>query len=299
MTTTVLIQQPDVCPECGGLGIKTADYVVCRECGRVLCPIYVDSTWSLTRDAQDGPPATQYISFGNSVHIPDALGTVVKTRDPDWHRRLNHHALKRDDDDRLHRALRLLNRLTGSLNIPVSTRDRAAALIRRFLDRINSTTLVEVCLIRACREYGIYLNDKELSVFLPAQFARQFKIRKGRRNRAMFILLQELGPVPISQPINYLSMTIAELENAGIEAEYLTLIQTEARKILTTIKLPGHSIDHHVFAVSCVYYVDKMHEHRLSQKAIGDATKISEYTIRDYYQKYWKKLKEVKERQKL
>lgn len=173
-------------------------------------------------------------------------------------------------------------------------------MIRRFLPRMkNSTVIVNVCLVRACREHGVYLKEKDLQVFLPVQFSRQFKIRKARRNRAMSVLIEELGPVPLPQPINYLSMIIANLEKFGIEPEYTALIQTEARSILTTTKLPGHSLDYHVFAASCLYYVDTIHKHRLSQKAIGEASGISEYTIRDYYQKHWKNLKEVKERQKL
>lgn len=169
-------------------------------------------------------------------------------------------------------------------------------MIRRFLYRIrNSTVIVAVCLIRACREFGVYLNEKDLDALLPGQVAGNgFKIRKGRRNRAMSVLVEELGPLPVSHPLNYLPMIIAGLERMGFEPEYLALIQAEARQILTTIKLPEHGPHYRAFAASCLYHVDRMHEHRLNQKEIGAASETAEYTIRDHYQNYWKTLKEVK-----
>ncbi len=148
------------CEECQGEIIQTVADLVCSKCGLIISPVYVEPT--MPYDSNDNSEASSYgVSQGYRLHIADNLGTFIgnygdwRLRDSNGRSLSSYQSekfsrLKKINDIYLHttpqqkreyRGLRILNAVTGTLEVPEKVRSEACYLFRKALkdSAINST----------------------------------------------------------------------------------------------------------------------------------------------------------------
>jgi transcription initiation factor TFIIB len=284
------------CIECGSADVicdDTRGEIICNDCGLVIEEHMIDSgpEWrSYTAEEQEkrsrvGSP----INFA----IPDkGLSTEIGPEDKDiygknlapirraeiyrmrkWQRRTRTHSSR---DRNLIQAMGELDRLASQMGIPKSTKEEAAIIYRKALEkRLSRSSSIEVMaaatLYAACRIRKIPRTLDEV--------ADNTHISKKQLGQCFRRLVRTVDvSVPISKSTDFISRFSNELELSGT-------VSKRAMKILEGAKEAGVTAgkDPIGLAASALYIAGIIENERRTQREVAQITRVTEVTVRNRY----------------
>ncbi|WP_254538071.1 transcription initiation factor IIB [Halomarina litorea] len=284
-----------VCPECGGQLSHDGKHgeTTCRECGLVVDEDEIDHgpEWrafdSAERDSKSrvGAPTTKMMhDNGLSTNIGwqdrDAYGNSLSSRQRAKMQRLrtwNERFRTRDSKERnLKQALGEIERMGSALGLPKNVRETASVIYRRAL----AEDLLPGRSIEGVATSAVYAAARQAS--LPrtiGDVAAVSRVGEQEFTRTYRYIVRELKlEVQPPDPEDYVAQHASEL---GVSDE----LEERAHSLLRTAKNAGiHSGKSPVgLAAAALYAAGLLTNETLTQRAVAEATDISEVTIRNRY----------------
>jgi len=285
----------DACPECGA-GLVTDEgraETVCSECGIVIEEDLVDRgpEWRAF-DAKEkdeksrvGAPTTQTMhDKGLSTTIgwrnEDAYGRALSARKRERMKRLRtwdeRFRTKTARERNLKQALGEIDRMASALGLPETVRETASVIYRRALE----DDLLPGRSIEAMATASLYAAARQANTPRSLdECAKVSRVDQQSFARAYRYIVSELGlAVEPAAPESYLPRFISDLDLSD-EVERL------ARDLLSAAKNESvHSGKSPVgLAAAAIYAAALLSNERVTQSAVGEATEVSEVTIRNRY----------------
>jgi transcription initiation factor TFIIB len=293
----------EACQECASKNL-VHDYdtgeTICGDCGLVLYQQMLDKgpEWRAftlqekTSRSRVGAPTSYSIhDKGLSTTISqidrDAFGRKlpIATRLQMWRlRKWQIRSRVHSSTDRnLAQAMSELDRLSGSVHVPVQIKEKAAFIYRKALEKqlvrgrsINS--IVAATLYVACRGNGMARSLREIS---EASLADKKDVARCYR-----LLLKELDfKMPIADPLTYVSKIAEKNLISGKTQGAAIAILREAR-----LKRVVAGKDPMGLAAAALYIACLQNKEKKTQKDIADASGVTEVTVRNRYKALKKQL---------
>ena len=286
----------DRCPECASDNL-VHDYnsgeTICGDCGLVVYEHMLNKNpeWrAFTRQEKEsrsrvGMPTSYSIhDKGLSTAIShvnrDAFGrklpistTLQMWRLRKWQIRSRVHS---SIDRNLAQAMAELERLSGKLNISSPTKEKAALVYRKALDRglvrgrsINAIVAAALC--AACRMSG---SPKTTSEITGASLTDKKDVTRCYR-----LLLQELDfHMPISDPLIFISKIAEKNGISGkTQGKAIAILRDAKQKRFSAGKAPAG------MAAAALYIACIQNNEKITQKDIANVAGVTEVTIRNRY----------------
>ena len=283
------------CPECGSRNLiydRNSGEYVCGDCGLVVQDFMLDRgpEWrsftpeeKISRSRVGIPTSYTMHDKGLSTTIEDKYdmhGRKLSAKKRYKARRLkrlqNRVSLQDTKTRNLIRASREISRISNSLQLPYSTREKGMVIYRKALDegliRGRSIECVAAAsLYVACRIEGIPRSIEE--------FSSTSSLKKKQIARNYRILLRKLEiRVPNADSKNYITK-IANKLNLPVNVQIL------AAKILKYAKEKGISAGKNPIGLTAaaLYSASKKCNFKITQHKLSLASNVTEVTIRNRY----------------
>jgi transcription initiation factor TFIIB len=281
-----------VCPKCGGTKIfidTEAGEEVCSQCGLVITNDVVDpgAEWrafefseygrsragqALTPSLWDGGMSTSFNCLRDGTGKPLKLGEIDKMY------RLKKYDNRSKINDTQARNLSIamseLSRLTSAIHISETTRNNAALLYRKALnkDMIRGRSIdsfVAACVYAACRMQGIPRSLKAIAVESHREL--------GDVARTYRLLVTDLGlKMPLNGSEKFIPSISARLRLNRATEQHAVEILREAKNLQ---KLSGK--DPRGLAAAALYLSCVRNQERRTQKEVASAAGTTEVTLRN------------------
>ena len=284
------------CPECTSKNL-VHDYdtgeTICGDCGLVLYEQMFDKGPEWRAFTLQEKTSRSRVGAPTSLSIHDkGLSTTISQIDRDafgrklpiatrlqmwrlrkWQIRSRVHS---SIDRNLAQAMGELDRLSGSVYLPLQIREKAAVIYRRALDKglvrgrsINA--VMAAAIYASCRQTGTPRTLREI--------AEASLVDKKDVSRCYRLLLQELAiKMPIADSLTYISKIA---EKTGISGK----TQGAAIAILREARLKRFSAgkDPMGLAAATLYIACLQNNEKKTQKDIAEASGVTEVTVRNRY----------------
>lgn len=309
-----------LCEECGSQLAETNTHYVCPSCGLVQGPRYVEGNYQTLKTAMSfgnrfveaGEKPTSvgmgtFIDYYGSWRLSDIAGKKIGQETGQRFarlKRINDVYTQSRGKDKLYRALQLLNRISGSLELPHNLREESARIYRRAYQEIESkariATVVAACIYLATRLINYNLRVKEI---LKAFEQQQLALSGKSLITAAAEIRRVLGlKVRATRPEEYLERAVISLvnnQNFKIrlqknhigEHEYTIQSRKLAKQILKHLdqsKRGGR--DPYILASACLAGADLIIAKNFgkrrgvaTQRLVAEACEIPEYTLREHF----------------
>lgn len=261
------------CPECSGTDISTEDKVqFCEDCGCILTEKQLERSepsWLDETDRRLGPrQSTLWINTGSSISSGDS-GPVGRLRQYD--ERLT------NAERSLVTGLREVRTLSSALELPQSTRGRAAHLYRQaaqenLLKGRTIDGIAAACVYIAGRERGSPVTIARVSDVSPMD--------EGKIRHCTGILQSELSlSIPPARPREFLPMI-----SSGLSLP--EAVSKRGADILEKCTSEGLHVGKHpaAMAATAIYAAAVQRGVELSQQEAANAADVSSVTISRRYQ---------------
>jgi transcription initiation factor TFIIB len=284
------------CPECASKNL-IHDYdtgeTICGACGLVLYQQMLDKGPEWRAFTQQEKASRSRVGVPTSYSVHDkGLSTSISQVDKDafgrklplatrlqmwrlrkWQIRSRVHS---SIDRNLAQAMSELDRLTSQVNISSQTKEKAAVIYRKALDKglvrgrtINS--IAAAALYAACRKSGTPRTLREI--------AEASLVDRKDVARCYRLLLQELEfHMPLADPLTYVSKIAEKNEISGKAQGSAIAILREARRTRVS-----SGKDPMGLAAAALYIACLQHNERKTQKDIAEAAGVTEVTVRNRY----------------
>lgn len=294
------------CPVCGRSEFvhdSSRAEVSCGYCGAVIDESIIDEGPGIVaydkeqRDKRTtfGPPVTNMVSDnGLTTTIDNRNKDARGNRLPQNNIKQIHRIKELNKRNRISRAgernlaiaLTELARETSKLAVPKSIRVEAASIYRkaaknnlirgRSIDVVVSTSIYIAC--RVCNLPRTLDEVAEVS-----------KVTKGDIGRTHRFLVKELNIVlPQTSPVDLIPRFASRLGVSGeAESKAIEIIHDASDKGLTTGKTPNG------IAAAALYIASVLKGEKKTQRAVAEATNVTEVTIRNTYKTFSEKLELV------
>jgi transcription initiation factor TFIIB len=291
------------CPECASNNL-VHDYdtgeTICGACGLVLYQQMLDKGPEWRAFTQQEKASRSRVGVPTSYSVHDkGLSTAISQVDRDafgrklplatrlqmwrlrkWQIRSRVHS---SIDRNLAQAMSELDRLTSKVNIPPQTKEKAAVIYRKALDKglvrgrtINS--IAAAALYAACRKSGTPRTLREI--------AEASLVDKKDVARCYRLLLQKLEfQMPFADPLMYVSKIAEKNEISGkVQGSAIAILREARRTRVAAGKDPMG------LAAAALYIACLQHNERKTQKDIAEAAGVTEVTVRNRYKALGKQL---------
>ncbi|MHA2365405.1 MAG: hypothetical protein ACXAC7_15715 [Candidatus Hodarchaeales archaeon] len=317
----------NLCEECGTPLTETISDYVCPACGLIQSPKYVQGTYMSHETANsfgnqyveigDRPSSVSgtgsYLDYYGSWKLTDIAGKRIT---PD--KALRFARLKKINDiytqsrgkEKLYRALQLLNRISGVLELPNSLKEESAKIYRlsyqKIPGKVRIANVVGASIYLATRMTNYNLRIKEmLNAFQKEQVTLTGKKLIATAAQIRMILGLQ---VRATRPEEYLERVIVKLHNnekfvQKLQQNHISHIEyaiqlrkyaSDLLKRLCVNKRGGR--DPYILAGATVAGADLIISRKFgkkrgfaTQRFIAEACDIPEYTLREHFIKIVKK----------
>jgi transcription initiation factor TFIIB len=284
------------CPECTSKNL-VHDYdsgeTICGDCGLVLYEQMLDKGPEWRAFTLQEKASRSRVGLPTSYSIHDkGLSTTISQVDRDaygrklplstrlqmwrlrkWQIRSRVHS---SIDRNLAQAMSELDRLSGKVSISPSIKERAALIYRKSLDKglvrgRSISAIAAASLYAACRKSGAPRTLREI--------AEASLVSKKDVSRCYRLLLQELDfQMPISDALTYVSKIAQTCGISGrTQGAAIAILAEAKRKRFSAGKDPMG------MASAALYIACLMHNEKITQKDIADASGVTEVTVRNRY----------------
>jgi transcription initiation factor TFIIB len=291
------------CPECSSKNL-VHDYdsgeTICGDCGLVLYEQMLDKGPEWRAFTQQEKASRSRVGMPTSYSIHDkGLSTTISQIDRDafgrrlpqstrlqmwrlrkWQIRSRVHS---STDRNLAQAMAELERLASKVNISPPTKEKAAVIYRKALDKTlvrgrSINAIAAAALYAACRKSN---SPKTLSEISEASLVSKKDVARCYR-----LLLKELDfHMPISDPLTYISK-IAEKNNVSgrTQGTAIAILRLARQKRFSAGKDPMG------MAAAALYIACLQNNEKVTQKDIAEASGVTEVTVRNRYKTLKKQL---------
>ena len=310
------------CEECGTLVIQTATHNVCPACGLVQGQkivegsyISIDSSNSFGNqfvDVANKPSlanggAGSFIDFYGNWNLTDYSGKTINQGKFFRYARLkkmNDYYSQSSNQLKLYRALQLINRLHGVLDLPESLKDEISRLYRKCYQKIPTHYRIPI-VVAAC----FYLSNKLMNynILLKEIVLACEKLNLNVKGKTLITAASEIKKslrlqIRATRPEEYLEKAILALTNnkALIEKlrlmhiginEYTIQIRSECLNIIKQLNIDKRGgRNPFILAAACVAGSDTIVSSKIgkkrgiaTQKIVAESCNIPEYTLREHY----------------
>ncbi len=292
------------CPECASKNL-VHDYdsgeTICGDCGLVLYEQMLDKGPEWRAFTQQEKASRSRVGMPTSYSIHDkGLSTTISQVDRDalgrklplatrlqmwrlrkWQIRSRVHS---SIDRNLSQAMSELERLSGKVSISSSTKERAALVYRKALDKglvrgRSISAIAAASLYAACRKSGTPRTLREI--------AEASLVSKKDVARCYRLLLQELDfRMPVSDPLTYISK-IAQINGISgkTQGTAIAILADARRKRVASGKDPMG------MAAASLYIACLQNSEKITQKDIAEAAGVTEVTVRNRYKALTRQLR--------
>lgn len=291
------------CHECGANNLvhdNDTGETICSDCGLVLYQQMMNKgpEWRAftleqksSRSRVGGPTSYSVHDKGLSTTISqidrDALGRrlPLSTRLQMWRlRKWQIRSRVHSSTDRnLAQAMSELDRLADKVYMPQATKEKAAVIYRKALDKglvrgRSIAAIVTASLYAACRGSGTPRSLREI--------ADASLVNKKDVARCYRLLLRELDVnMPIADPLTYISKIALKAEVSGVsQGKAIEILRRARHKRIATGKDPMG------IAAAVLYIACLQNNEKRTQKEIADAAGVTEVTVRNRYKALQKEL---------
>ncbi|NLB75179.1 MAG: transcription initiation factor IIB [Crenarchaeota archaeon] len=291
------------CKECSGQNLihdHDTGETICGDCGLVLYDQTMDKgpEWraftpqeKMSRARVGGPSSFSMYDKGLSTTISqidrDALGRKLplSTRLQMWRlRKWQIRSKVHSSVDRnLAQAMAELDRLSDKLYLPQATKEKAAVIYRKALEKglvrgRSIASIITASLYAACRGN---LAPRSLREIADASLVNKKDVARCYR-----LLLRELNVnIPIADPLTYVSKIALKADISGkSQGKAIEILRLARQKRVATGKDPM-GIAAAVLYIGCLQNNEKK-----TQKEIADASGVTEVTVRNRYKALQKEL---------
>ncbi len=284
------------CPECASKNL-VHDYdsgeTICGDCGLVLYDQTFDKGPEWRAFTLQEKASRSRVGLPTSYSIHDkGLSTTISQIDRDafgkklplstrlqmwrlrkWQIRSRVHS---SIDRNLAQAMSELDRLSGKISISPPTKEKAAVIYRKALDKrlvrgrsINA--IAAAALYAACRKSGASRSLNEI--------AKASLVDRKAVSRCYRLLLQELDfQMPSTDPLTYVSKIAEKNGISGkTQGTAITILGEARRKRVASGKDPMG------MAAAALYIACLQHNEKITQKNVAEASGVTEVTIRNRY----------------
>ncbi|NLF87258.1 transcription initiation factor IIB [Candidatus Bathyarchaeota archaeon] len=284
------------CPECSSKNLvhdTDTGETICGDCGLVLYDQMIDKGPEWRAFTQQEKASRSRVGMPTSYSIHDkGLSTTISQVDRDalgrklplstrlqmwrlrkWQIRSRVHS---SVDRNLAQAMAELDRLAGKVSISPSTKEQAALVYRKALDKglvrgRSISAIAAASLYAACR--------KNASPRTLREIAEASLVDKKDVARCYRLLLQELNfHMPVSDPLTYVSKIAEKNRISGRTQGVAIAILREARK-----KRVASGKDPMGMASAALYIACLQNNEKITQKDIAEAAGVTEVTVRNRY----------------
>jgi len=291
------------CPECSGKNL-VHDYdvgeTICGDCGLVLYEQMLDKGPEWRAFTQQEKASRSRVGMPTSYSIHDkGLSTTISQIDRDafgrklpqstrlqmwrlrkWQIRSRVHS---STDRNLAQAMAELERLASKVNISSSTKEKAAVIYRKALEKTlvrgrSINAIAAAALYAACRKSG---SPRTLSEISEASLVNKKDVARCYR-----LLLKELDfHMPISEPLTYISKIAEKNSITGkTQGTAIGILRLAKQKRFSAGKDPMG------MAAAALYIACLQNSEKITQKDIAEASGVTEVTVRNRYKNLKKQL---------
>ena len=285
----------DRCPECGGTSF-IYDYdtgeTVCGDCGLVVQNVMIDRGPEWRAFTLEERKSKRRVGVPTVFSISDkGLSTKIKIEPDFYGRRISPKILPQMQrirrwqmrscvassvDRNLIQAMREIHRISDTIFLPRSVKEKAAVIYRKALGKklVQGRSIAAVSaasVYAACRATGTPRTLKEIS--------EASLVEKGDVARCYRFLLRELDiKVPVADPLAYLSKIAEKTDISGYTQSLAAEILQEAKR-----RHVSAGKDPMGLAAAALYVACRQNNEHKTQNAIAQAANITEVTIRNRY----------------
>lgn len=301
--TTTRQKLADKCPECSSPNL-VHDYdtgeTVCGDCGLVLYEQMMDKGPEWRAFTQEEKASRSRVGVPTSYSVHDkGLSTAISQVDRDafgrklplstrlqmwrlrkWQIRSRVHS---SVDRNLAQAMAELDRLSDKVFISPPTKEKAAVIYRKALDKglvrgRSIAAIAAAALYAACRGSGTARTLREI--------AEASLVDKKDVARCYRLLLRELDVhMPIADPLTYVSKIAERTGISGRTQGVAIAILRDARK-----RRAAAGKDPMGLAAAALYIACLQNGEKKTQKDIAEAAGVTEVTVRNRYKTLKKQL---------
>ncbi len=300
---TVRERPIDKCPECSGRNF-IHDYdtgeTVCGDCGLVVREQMMDKGPEWRAFTQEEKASRSRVGMPTSYSVHDkGFSTAISQIDRDafgrklplrtrlqmwrlrkWQIRSRVHS---SVDRNLAQAMAELDRLSDTVYIPSTIKEKAALIYRKALDKglVRGRSIAAIAaasLYAACRRTGTPRTLREV--------AEASLVEKKDVARCYRLLLRELDvQMPIADPLTYVSKIAESTGISGRTQGVAIHILREAKK-----RRAAAGKDPMGLAAAALYIACLQNNEKKTQKDIAEAAGVTEVTVRNRYKTLRKQL---------
>jgi transcription initiation factor TFIIB len=290
------------CPECSSKNL-VHDYdsgeTICGDCGLVLYEQMLDKGPEWRAFTLQEKASRSRVGMPTSYSIHDkGLSTTISQIDRDafgrklpqstrlqmwrlrkWQIRSRVHS---SIDRNLAQAMAELERLASQVNIAPPTREKAAVIYRKALEKTlvrgrSINAIAAAALYAACRKSG---SPKTLSEISEASLVNKKDVARCYR-----LLLKELDfHMPISDPLTYVSKIAENRVSGKTQGTAIAILREAKQKRFSAGKDPMG------MAAAALYIACLQNNEKVTQKDIAEASGVTEVTVRNRYKALKKQL---------
>lgn len=310
------------CEECGAVLIQTETYYVCPSCGLVQNQKFVEGSYvsidsansygNQFVDAVNKPSLAtggsgSFIDFYGNWNLADYSGKMISQGKFFRYARLkkmNDYYSQSNGQLKLYRALQLINKIHGVLDLPETMKDEVSKLYRKSYQKIPPQYRIPL-VVAAC----FYLTAKLLNykLLLKEIITTCEKLELRVKGKTLLTTASEIKKalklqIRATRPEEYLEKAIISLVNniplnnklksmhIGFN-EYIIQIRSESSKLINFLDLDKRGgRNPFILAAACVAGADTIISSKIgkkrgiaTQKIIAESCNIPEYTLREHY----------------
>jgi transcription initiation factor TFIIB len=293
MTTTILVEDRELCPDCGS-GHVVQDYVrgelMCDDCGLVLNSNFFDRgpEWSAyTHEEREsrsrvGPPVgvgSPVLNLTTDIPLPrkDWRGKSLDAHSRDKFRRMRALHLQSKTSARGERSLvqahRVLERMASQMSLPQHVRNEVALIYKKAMKSglvrgRSIETVMAAAIYVGCKMTGLPRTLYETYTTLGQE---RRKVRKAATAISRSLMLK----VPLPEPSDFLGRFCSEL---GVDHDITRLASSILADLSNVREMNSKSAAG--TAGASIYVASIMAGHRIAQRRISKVVGISEVTLR-------------------
>ena len=310
------------CEECGTLVIETPTHNVCPACGLVQGQKFVDGNYVSIEsnnsfgnqfvDIANKPSLVNggsgsFIDFYGNWNLTDYSGNIINQGKFFRYARLkkiNDYYSQSTNQLKLYRALQLINKLHGVLDLPEGMKDDISKLYRNCYQKLPSSFRIPI-VVAAC----FYLTTKLMNynLLLKELVNACEKLNLNVKGKTLITAASEIKKdlrlqIRATRPEEYLEKAIISLINnetlitklkilhIGIH-EYTVQIRSECVILMSYLNIEKRGgRNPFILAAACVAGSDTIVSSKIgkkrgiaTQKIVAQSCNIPEYTLREHY----------------
>ena len=312
----------DFCEECGTVLIQTPTHNVCPSCGLVQGQKFVEGTYIsidsaksfgnqfvdiINKPSLSNGGSGSFIDFYGNWNLTDFSGKTINQGKFFRYARLkkmNDYYSQSKGHLKLFRALHLINRIHGILDLPQNMKDEISKLYRNCYQKLPSHYRIPI-VVAAC----FYLSTKLLNYNLLLKDIVNVcqRLELNVKGKTLITAASEIKkilrlPIRATRPEEYLEKAILSLTNNSVLREKLKLLHIGINEYTVQIRSECANIiklvdnerrggrNPFILAAACVAGSDTVISSKIgkkrgiaTQKIVAESCNIPEYTLREHY----------------